>query len=75
MATIDDEGSPLPPTGFPGDAMTAAPRSGDGVAPHDIEFDASSRGSQPCASTVSRAPSGGVFASSEHLRENTARCF
>ncbi len=75
MATNDDEGSPLPSTGFPGDAMTAAPRSDDGVAPHDIEFDASSRDSQPCASTVSRAAASGIFASIDNLREIMARCF
>jgi hypothetical protein len=74
-ATNDDEGSPVPSTYLPGDPATVATRNDDDLTPHDIEFDASSQDSQPCASTVSQATSSGIFASIDNLREIMARCF
>ena len=72
--TNDDEGSPIPSTYLPGDAATVATRNDDDLTPHDIEFDASSQDSQPCASTVSQATSSGIFASIDNLREVMGRC-
>ena len=74
-ATDNDEGSPVPSTYFPAGAATAATRGDDDLAPRDVEFDASSQDSQPCASTVSQAASSGIFASIDNLREIMARCF
>ncbi len=74
-ATNDDESSPVPSTYFPGDAATVATRSDDDLAPHYVEFDASSQDSQPCAPIVSQATSSGIFASIDNLREIMGRCF
>ncbi len=75
MMVTDDEGSPVASTNFSGNAAMVATRSDDNLAPHDVEFDASSQDSQPCASTVSQVTSSGIFASIDNLREIVGRCF
>ena len=74
-ATNDDEGNPAPSTYLPGDVATVATRGDDVPAPQEVEFDASSQDSQPCASIVSQATSSGIFASIDKLREIMAHCF
>jgi hypothetical protein len=73
-ATNDDEGSPVPPTYFPADTATVATRGDDDLAPQDVQFDASSQDRQPCASTLSKATSRGIFASIGNLREIMGCC-
>jgi hypothetical protein len=74
-AANNDEGHPIPSTCLPGDAATLTTRNDDDLAPHDVEFDASSRDSQPRASTESQATSSSVFTSIDNLREIMGRCF
>ena len=75
MATNDDQGSPVPSACFSGEAATITTHVDDGLAPYDVEFDASSQDNPPSASTGSQATSSGIFASIDNLREIMARCF
>lgn len=47
----------------------------DGGAPNETEFYVSSRDSRTCASVVSEAPTCGVFASIDNLRNIMGQCF
>lgn len=53
--------------------MTTA--NNDDGAPNELEFYVSSQGSQACASVVSEAPTCGIFAPIDNLREIMACCF
>jgi hypothetical protein len=73
--TNGDEGSPVPSTCLPDDAATLTTHSGGGLAPHHVGSDQSPQDSQPSASTLSKIPSSGIFASIDNLRELMGRCF
>ena len=74
-ATNDDESSSVASSYIPGNAATVAIGSDNDLAPHHVEFDASSQDSQPGASNVSQATSSGIFAPIDNLREIMGRCF
>jgi hypothetical protein len=73
--TNDDEGSPVPSICLSDDAATLATRGSDDLAPHHVGSDQSPQDSQPSASTLSKTPSSGIFASIDNLRELMGRCF